>query len=86
VIFCFDTSALNQFNRIRDRDTLAISLLRDHDVYISTLNIIEIGKTPDPELREQLRGMAKRLAKDYHPLELTNHGSSAESVDSVGLR
>jgi len=36
-------------------------------------NIIEIGKTPDRELREQLRGMAKRLAKDYHPLELTNH-------------
>ena len=36
-------------------------------------NIIEIGKTPDRELREQLRGMAKRLAKDYLPLELTNH-------------
>jgi len=73
VIFCFDTSAINQFNRIRDRDALADSLLHDHDVYISTLNIIEIGKTPDPELREQLRAMAKRLAKDYHPLELTNH-------------
>jgi len=73
VIFCFDTSALNQFNRIRNRETLAESLLRDHDVYISTLNIIEIGKTPNPELREQLRAMAKRLAKDYRPLELTNH-------------
>jgi hypothetical protein len=73
VIFCFDTSAINQFNRIRERDTLADSLLMDHEVYISTLNVIEIGKTPDPELREQLRATAKWLAKDYHPLELTNH-------------
>ena len=73
MIFCLDTSAINQFTRIRDRDVLAERLLRDHDVYISTLNIIEIGKTPDAELREQLRAMAKRLAKDFHPLELTNH-------------
>ena len=73
MIFCLDTSAINQFNRIRDREELVECLLRDNDVYISTLNIIEIGKTPDPELREQLRAMAKRLAKDYHPLELTNH-------------
>lgn len=73
MIFCLDTSAINQFTRIRDRDILAERLLRDHDVYISTLNIIEIGKTPDAELREQLRVMAKRLAKDFHPLELTNH-------------
>jgi len=73
VIFCFDTSALNQFNRIRDRETLAEVLLRNHDVYITTLNVIEIGKTPNEELREQLRATAKRLAKDFHPLELTNH-------------
>lgn len=73
MIFCLDTSAINQLNRIRDREALIDAFLPHHDVYISSLNIIEIGKTPDPILREQLRALAKRLAKDFHPLELTNH-------------
>jgi hypothetical protein len=73
VIFCFDTSAVNQLNRIRDRELLIEAFLPHHDVYISSLNVIEIGKTPDPVLREQLRALAKQLAKDFHPLELTNH-------------
>lgn len=73
MIFCFDTSVINQLNRIRERDELTETLLRDHDVYISTLNVIEIGKTPNVELREQLRSLTKRLAKNYLPLELSNH-------------
>jgi hypothetical protein len=41
MIVCFDTSALNQLMDDPEGDRLTAVLLRDFDVYITALNIIE---------------------------------------------
>jgi hypothetical protein len=72
MIVCFDTSALNQLMDDPDGNRLPSILLRDFDVYITALNIIEIGKTARPDRREQLRAFEKCLAKGFEPLDLPN--------------
>jgi hypothetical protein len=72
MIVCFDTSALNQLMDDPEGGRLTSILLRDFDVYITALNIIEIGKTARPDRREQLRTFEKRLAKGFEPLDLPN--------------
>lgn len=57
---------------VTDSDRLTSILLRDFDVYITALNIIEIGKTARSDRREQLRAFEKRLAKGFEPLDLPN--------------
>jgi hypothetical protein len=72
MIVCFDTSALNQLMDDPEGGRLTSILLRDFDVYITALNIIEIGKTARPDRREQLRAFEKRLSKGFEPLDLPN--------------
>jgi hypothetical protein len=72
MIVCFDTSALNQLMDDSKGSRLTSILLRDFDVYITALNIVEIGKTACPDRREQLRAFEKHLAKGFEPLDLPN--------------
>lgn len=72
MIVCFDTSGINRLMDDPDRDRLTSVLLGNFTVYITALNIIEIGKTACPERREQLRAFEKRLAKKFEPLDLPN--------------
>src|SRR5436309_3278839 len=73
MIFCVDTSVINRLHRLKNANRVIEDFLAANDVYISCLNLIEIGRTPDNVLREELRATAKRLAKDFRPLELPNH-------------
>lgn len=72
MVVCFDTSALNQLMDDLESDRLTAILLRDFDVWVTAINIIEIGKTTSPERREQLRAFEKRLAKKFEPLDMPN--------------
>jgi hypothetical protein len=69
---CFDTSGLNQLMDDPDSERLTSALLRDFTVYITAFNIVEIGKTTDPDRREQLRAFEQRLAGACAPLALPN--------------
>jgi hypothetical protein len=72
MIVCFDTSALNQLMDDPDGNRLTSILLRDFAVYITALNIVEIGKTARADRREQLRAFEKHLANGFEPLDLPN--------------
>ena len=72
MVVCFDTSALNQLMDDPESGRLTAILLRDFDVWVTAINIIEIGKTTSPERREQLRAFEKRLAKKFEPLDMPN--------------
>jgi hypothetical protein len=72
MIVCFDTSALNQLMDDPDGNRLTSILLRDFNVYITALNIVEIGKTARVDRREQLQAFEKHLANEFEPLDLPN--------------
>jgi hypothetical protein len=69
---CFDTSTINNLMIDSDVERLTTTLLERYDVYITALNIVEIGKTALPEKRERLRAFEKRLTKTYMPLDMPN--------------
>jgi hypothetical protein len=72
LLACFDTSTINQLMDDPEAERLTAELLRRYDVYITAINVAEIGKTGSPERREQLRAFEKRLAKTYEPLDMPN--------------
>jgi hypothetical protein len=69
---CFDTSTINNLMKDSNAERLTTTLLEHYDVYITALNIVEIGKTALPEQRERLRAFEKRLSKTYMPLDMPN--------------
>ncbi len=70
---CLDTSAINNLCDDPESGGLARVVVRDYDVYVSALNILEIAKTKDPVRREHLRAFVKTLGRDAEPLDLPNH-------------
>lgn len=72
MIVCFDTSAINQLADDPRCDDLLAKITDIADIYITALNVIEIAKTKDLSRREQLRTIAKTLAKNFEPLALPN--------------
>jgi hypothetical protein len=69
---CFDTSTINQLMDDPDSEQLTSALLRDFTIYLTAFNIMEIGKTTNPDRREQLRAFEPRLAGGCVPLDLPN--------------
>ena len=69
---CLDTSTINNLRDDPETNTLTQIICRDYDVYISSLNILEVAKTKDPIRREQLRSFIKTLGRDIEPLDLPN--------------
>ena len=64
-----DTSALNKLARDPDWKQGDIHTFASAEhVWVSVLNIAEIGATPCPELREKLGGLLHDLANGYRPL------------------
>jgi hypothetical protein len=72
MIACFDTSVVNQLTDDPRCEELVATILREMDVYISALTVIEIAKTTNVDRRERLRELAKTLAKTRQPLALPN--------------
>jgi hypothetical protein len=72
LVACFDTSTINNLLVDPDVERLTERLLDRYDVYITALNIAEIGKTRSAAKRERLRAFEKRLAKEYEPLDMPN--------------
>lgn len=72
-VICLDTSAINNLCDDPESDALTRIIVREYDVYVSTLNILEVAKTKDPVRREQLRSFLKVLGRDVEPLDLPNH-------------
>jgi predicted nucleic acid-binding protein len=72
MIACFDTSVINQLADDPRRAQLVATILSEMEVYISALNVIEIAKTTNVDRREELRELAKTLAKNLEPLALPN--------------
>jgi hypothetical protein len=69
---CFDTSTINNLMMDSEVERLTTTLLERYDVYITALNVAEIGKTNSAQKREQLRAFEKRLAREYEPLDMPN--------------
>jgi len=72
LVVCFDTSAINLLMADPDVERLTATLLTRYDVYITAINIAEIGKTQLPAKREALRAFEKRLAQLHEPLDVPN--------------
>lgn len=72
-VAAFDTSVINQIMKDPERGRLVEILRTRYVIYISALNILEIAKTKDVALRENLREFINDLAGDRPPLDLPNH-------------
>ncbi len=64
-----DTSALNKLAQDPDwKEGDVHAFASSEHVWVSTLNIAEVGATPDPVLRLKLGGLLHDLARGYRPL------------------
>lgn len=66
-----DTSAINQLAN----DPAAAAIIagitrRGHEVHTSSLAVVELASTPDPEKRAHLLSIARRITQSFHPLDL----------------
>lgn len=71
-VVCFDTSTINNLLIDPEAERLTTLLLDQYDVYITAVNVAEIGKTRSADKRERLRALEKRLAKTHMPLDIPN--------------
>jgi hypothetical protein len=62
MIFCFDTSAINQLHDDTDKKTILAGLKAAHRTYITSVNIAEILATKNEDRRRSLLVLASNLA------------------------
>jgi hypothetical protein len=72
MIYCFDTSALNQLLDEPEREPIIIAILAVGSVRISASNVIEIAKTTKEERRDGLFSLIRQLTDRKLPLSLPN--------------
>lgn len=70
MIICLDTSAVNHLYDDPEREVVITGLLASSRVYVTALNVIEACGTRERSRRESLLRLEKRLARDFHPLEI----------------
>ena len=62
MIYCFDTSALNQLRDDADHRPLVAGLLAAHSVYVTAVNCLEVLGTKDENRRNLLQLLGSLLA------------------------
>ncbi len=72
MIYCFDTSALNHLHDDPEAANLTTGLLAANTVWITALNVIEVGITEDAERRNSLLQLQRKLTDDKRPLQIPN--------------
>lgn len=70
MIYCFDTSALNQLCDDADHRPLVAGLLAAHSVYVTAVNCLEVLGTKDEDRRNLLQLLLRELARGEAPLAL----------------
>jgi hypothetical protein len=70
MIYCFDTSALNQLCDDAERKPLIAGLLAAHSVYVTAVNCVEVLGTKNEGRRELLQHLLRELARGQAPLAL----------------
>jgi hypothetical protein len=72
MIYCFDTSALNHLHDDPEAANLTTGLLATNTVWITALNVIEVGITEDAERRNSLLQLQRKLTDNKKPLQIAN--------------
>ena|ERR1043165_3827548 len=70
MIYCFDTSAINQLCDDADRDAIVAGLLAAHNIRITAVNCLEVLGTKDENRRQVLQSFLRKLAAGNAPLVL----------------
>src|SRR5712692_6022259 len=70
MIYCFDTSAVNQLCDDADRKAIVPGLLAAHSVYLTAVNCVEVLETKNEVRREQLQLLLREIAQGQEPLAL----------------
>jgi hypothetical protein len=70
MIYCFDTSAINQLCDDVDCDAMIAGLLAAHNVRITAVNCLEVLGTKDENRRQVLQSVLQKLAAGNAPLIL----------------
>jgi hypothetical protein len=70
MLYCFDTSAINQLCDDSERQALVRGVLAAHSVYVTAVNCVEVLATKNPARRGQLHKLLKELAGGQSPLAL----------------
>ena len=72
MIYCFDTSALNHLHDDTEVANLTTGLIVTNTVWITALNVIEVGITEDAERRNSLLQLQRKLTDNRRPLQIPN--------------
>jgi len=72
MIYCFDTSALNELHDDVEAAAITAGRLATTEVRITALNVIETASTRDSVRRISLLQLQKRLAGNQRPLQIPN--------------
>jgi hypothetical protein len=72
MIYCFDTGALNHLHNDTEVTNLTTGLTATNTVWITALNVIEVGITEDVERRSSLLQLQRKLTDDRRPLQIPN--------------
>lgn len=72
MIYCLDTSAINQLLDDPEREPIVKALLSAGSVRITAYNVIEAAKTKGADRRSRLIDLMKRLAAGKRPLDRPN--------------
>jgi len=70
MIYCFDTSAINQLCDDAEREPIVAGVLAAHSVYVTAVNCVEVLGTKSEGRREQLQALLRELARGQEPLAL----------------
>ena len=90
VIYCFDTSAINDLFDDPDREPIVTAILATASFRVTAYNVLEIAKTKDEGRRKALMEMTKKLADNKRPLDrpntiLLNYATAHASGSSSAL-
>lgn len=69
MIYLFDTSGINRLHDDPSRDAILAGLVSTNKVWISALNVAEVGQTVDHGHRTSLLNLLKAMTGDQRPLE-----------------
>ena len=72
MIYCFDTSAINDLFDDPDREPIVTAILATASFRVTAYNVLEIAKTRDEGRRKALMEMTKKLADNKRPLDRPN--------------
>ncbi len=86
MIYCFDTSAINQLNDDVERKALVAGLLAAHSVYATAVNCVEVLGTKTEERRKELQTLLRELARGQSPLALPFDRLKSQTMDYAAER